>query len=69
MHSSRDLSSVPVSGSRNCGTRRAGAMLIVLGGLRRDMRRLASIAQAADAIGHGRFDVWLPPPIGDEVGM
>jgi signal transduction histidine kinase len=44
------------------------ALLLVLGGIRSDMRRLAAISSAADAIGHGRFDVWLPPPTGDEIG-
>jgi signal transduction histidine kinase len=44
------------------------ALLLVLTGIRHDMRRLAAISNAADAIGHGRFDVWLPPPTGDEVG-
>jgi signal transduction histidine kinase len=36
--------------------------------IRRDIRRLATISAAADAIGHGNFDVWLPPPTGDEIG-
>jgi signal transduction histidine kinase len=36
--------------------------------VRRDMRRLTAIAAAADDIGRGRFDVWLPPPTGDEIG-
>jgi signal transduction histidine kinase len=44
------------------------ALLLVLAGMRRDMRRLAAISAAADAIGHGHFDVWLPPPTGDEIG-
>lgn len=44
------------------------ALLLVLSGIRSDMRRLTAISTAADAIGHGRFDVWLPPPTGDEVG-
>jgi len=43
-------------------------VVVVLLGLRRDMRRLASLAAAANAIGHGHFDVWLPPPTSDEVG-
>jgi signal transduction histidine kinase len=44
------------------------ALLLVLTGIRQDMRRLAAISSAADAIGLGRFDVWLPPPTGDEIG-
>jgi signal transduction histidine kinase len=44
------------------------AMLLVLRFMRNDMRRLTAISNAADAIGHGRFDVWLPPPTSDEVG-
>jgi signal transduction histidine kinase len=44
------------------------ALLVVVAGIRHDMRRLAAISNAADAIGHGRFDVWLPPPTGDEIG-
>ncbi|HSK18067.1 MAG TPA: HAMP domain-containing sensor histidine kinase [Longimicrobiales bacterium] len=44
------------------------ALVVVLAGIRRDMRRLAAISTAADAIGHGRFDIWLPPPTGDEIG-
>ena len=36
--------------------------------IRGEMKRLSAIARAADAIGHGRFDVWLPPPTGDEIG-
>jgi signal transduction histidine kinase len=44
------------------------ALGLVVAGMRRDMRRLAAIATAADAIGRGRFDVWLPPPTGDEIG-
>jgi signal transduction histidine kinase len=43
-------------------------LALVLLAIRRDMRRLAAISAAADAIGHGRFDVWLPPPTGDEIG-
>jgi signal transduction histidine kinase len=43
-------------------------LVLVLVGIRRDMRRLAAISAAANAIGHGRFDVWLPPPTGDEIG-
>ena len=43
-------------------------LLLVLHMIRSDMRRLAAISAAADAIGRGRFDVWLPPPTGDEVG-
>jgi signal transduction histidine kinase len=43
-------------------------LLVVLSMIRRDMHRLHSIAAAADAIGRGRFDVWLPPPTDDEVG-
>ena len=46
----------------------SGAFALVLTGIRRDMRRLAGISHAADAIGRGRFDVWLPPPTGDEIG-
>ena len=44
------------------------ALLIMVRVIRHDMLRLASIARAADAIGHGRLDVWLPPPTNDEVG-
>jgi signal transduction histidine kinase len=44
------------------------ALLIMLHVIRHDMLRLAAISRAADAIGHGRFDVWLPPPTSDEVG-
>lgn len=44
------------------------AMLLVVAGMRRDMRRLEAITSAADAIGQGNFDVWLPPPTGDEIG-
>jgi signal transduction histidine kinase len=44
------------------------ALVFVLRMIRNDMRRLAAISDAADAIGHGRFDVWLPPPTGDDVG-
>jgi signal transduction histidine kinase len=44
------------------------ALLVVLVGIRNDMRRLTVISRAADAIGHGHFDVWLPPPTGDEIG-
>lgn len=46
----------------------AFALLIVLWGLRRDLGRLSRISRAAEAIGHGRFDVWLPPPTNDEIG-
>src|SRR5690606_13989501 len=45
-----------------------GALAVVLWFMRRDMRRLAAISRAAEAIGHGRFDVWLPPPTNDEIG-
>ena len=44
------------------------ALFFVLRMIRRDMKRLAAISTAADAIGRGRFDVWLPPPTGDDVG-
>jgi signal transduction histidine kinase len=44
------------------------ALFFVLRMIRRDMKRLAAISSAADAIGRGRFDVWLPPPTGDDVG-
>lgn len=44
------------------------AALIVLHGIRNDLNRLTAIARAADEIGRGRFDVWLPPPTADEVG-
>jgi signal transduction histidine kinase len=44
------------------------AFLFMFLAIRRDMRRLEAIAGAADAIGHGRFDIWLPPPTGDEIG-
>ena len=44
------------------------ALLLVLRMIRHDMKRLSAISAAADAIGHGRFDVWLPPPTNDEVG-
>jgi signal transduction histidine kinase len=44
------------------------ALLLVLRGLRHDLGRLSRISQAAEAIGHGRFDVWLPPPTNDEIG-
>jgi signal transduction histidine kinase len=44
------------------------AALIVLRGIRNDLSRLTAIARAADEIGRGRFDVWLPPPTADEVG-
>jgi signal transduction histidine kinase len=44
------------------------SVLLVLRLMRHDMRRLLAISKAADAIGHGRFDVWLPPPTNDEVG-
>lgn len=44
------------------------ALLFTMRMIRNDMQRLTAISQAADAIGHGRLDVWLPPPTGDEVG-
>jgi len=44
------------------------ALYIVLRGIRHDLLRLSRIARAADEIGRGRFDVWLPPPTTDEVG-
>jgi ActR/RegA family two-component response regulator/signal transduction histidine kinase len=47
---------------------RPGWAVVVLRGIRSDLRRLTSISQAAEAIGHGRFDVWLPPPTNDEIG-
>jgi signal transduction histidine kinase len=43
-------------------------LLAIIAGLRSNMRRLSAIARAADDIGRGRFDVWLPPPTGDEIG-
>lgn len=43
-------------------------LVLTLRMIRGEMKRLSAIARAADAIGHGRFDVWLPPPTGDEVG-
>jgi signal transduction histidine kinase len=43
-------------------------MSALLLGFRSNMRRLTAIAEAADEIGRGRFDVWLPPPTGDEIG-
>jgi signal transduction histidine kinase len=44
------------------------ALLFTMRMIRNDMQRLTAISRAADAIGHGRLDVWLPPPTGDEVG-
>jgi signal transduction histidine kinase len=44
------------------------ALVVVLRGLRHDLGRLSRISRAAEAIGHGRFDVWLPPPTNDEIG-
>ena len=44
------------------------ALLVVLRAIRHDMRRLNAISRAADSIGRGQFDVWLPPPTNDEVG-
>lgn len=44
------------------------ALLFVLRMIRNDLRRLAAISTAADAIGNGRFDIWLPPPTNDDVG-
>jgi signal transduction histidine kinase len=43
-------------------------LLFTLRMIRNDMQRLTAISRAADAIGLGRLDVWLPPPTGDEVG-
>jgi signal transduction histidine kinase len=44
------------------------ALLFILRMVHHDMRRFRSIAQAAESIGHGRFNVWLPPPTDDDVG-
>jgi signal transduction histidine kinase len=44
------------------------ALLFILRMVHHDIRRFRSIAQAAESIGHGRFNVWLPPPADDELG-
>ncbi|HEX6309303.1 MAG TPA: HAMP domain-containing sensor histidine kinase [Longimicrobiales bacterium] len=44
------------------------ALVFVIRMIRHDMKRLMVISDAADVIGHGRFDVWLPPPTSDEIG-
>lgn len=44
------------------------ALVVIILMIRNDMRRLHVIAQAADSIGRGQFNVWLPPPTRDDVG-